>query len=124
MTSMPRDSRGWIVYAGDVLTDGSLVVRTMQYGLILDVGRGFSIESSWSSSLEVDPFRSPERINYERWFADLGTLSEVVMASYDICRSETRCWCECVLDRLVHEAGMPGCLGAFWGWLGDTAVRL
>ena len=122
MTRMPRDSRGWIVYEGDVLTDRRYVVRTAQCAVALKARRGCTVERGWS--LEVDPDRSPERTNYERWFADLGTLSEVVRASYDICRSETRCWCECVLDCLVHEAGMPGCLCAFWGWLGETAVRL
>ena len=127
MSSKPRDSRGWIVYEGDwaATPDGGMFLvvtapRLLDYVFLDRGGTGFVCRMS---QVTVDPFRSPSRTNYERWFADLGTRDEVGSACYGICRAEARCWCECELDKLVHEAGLPGCLRAFWNWLDGEAVR-
>lgn len=125
MTNMPRDSRGWIICTGDVLTDGSLVVSVSDGGLLLEVGHGIMVESSWSSSLEVDPFRSPERTNYERWLADIGTRDDIECALLTLCPRNDDCGC-CPFDNWGFEFsvhGMHGCGGMF-DWINMRAVRL
>lgn len=96
---MPRDNLGRIVYVDDVVLTPHRTAH--QVGAVggdcarLDNGRRVL-----ARLLTVDLDASPERTNYERYFADLGTRDEVVEAADS-----------CLYDRSISCSSCPLC-----GW--------
>ena len=133
----PRDSRGWLIYEGDWVRNSinNVLVRVDKtFGNVLSLSNKatlFSyhpkeptIVSSWSEYLYVDLSRSLTRTNYERWFADLGTLEDVKEAF------DAQCDDMCYSCPLSHwgtyfhtEMKYGGCF-SFNAWLAEEAVRL
>ena len=122
MTSpMPRDSLGRIGYVGDVTTGGSMVyLAKSPYTRMMSQGSFFNAAPV---KLTVDLTASPDRTNYERYFADLGTHEEVArsMPHGDECLDGA---CDsCPFDYWGKAFSMPCdyCV-AFDDWLNEKAV--
>ena len=118
---MPRDRLGRIVYAGDVV-DALGTVEAVSGGMLLF--KSFLGHLPFAAgNVRVDLAASPERTNYERYFADLGTFDEVIKAA-DSCVFDKSIFClGCPLDDWGVAFEMPyvDC-GAFNTWLNETAV--
>lgn len=114
---MPRDSLGRIVYAGDSLTCGATVDCVLPSG---GIGVAFpdGALSGFSPLLDsIDLASSPHRTNYERYFADLGTLSDVYDAYRSIdCHAEGWSCLECPFELVA------GNCSRFSEWLCKEAV--
>lgn len=117
-----RDSLGRIVYVDDVVLTPHRTAH--QVGAVggdcarLDNGRRVL-----ARLLTVDLDASPERTNYERYFADLGTLDEVIDAG-DSCICDMSLWCsDCPFYRWGEAFGISpyDCI-AFIRWLYEKAV--
>lgn len=118
---MFRDRLGRIVYVGDrllALGDVDLIVGGK---LIIGVSHGRFMVSPGRAA--VDLAASPERTNYERYFADLGTREEVADASESCIYDHSISCIGCPLDEWGATFGMPSkhC-GAFDIWLDKKAV--
>lgn len=77
VNTMPRDKLGRIVYESDVLDNGMRIT--------------FIGKRTDASDLEIDLAASPDRTNYERYFADLGTREEVQDAYLSHCSNTAHC---------------------------------
>ena len=100
MNSKPlgRDCLGRLVYASDFIDDGSkigVVCGINRLGEVLIHYRSplgyWIMDKVVSESTEVILDASPKRTNYERYFADLGTLGEVWEAWADLCLETFKC---------------------------------
>ena len=91
---MPRDSLGRIVYVGDRLLALGEVDLIAGGKLIIGVSHGRFMVSPGRAAVDLEA--SPERTNYERYFADLGTRDEVVDAADS-----------CLFDRSISCSGCP-----------------
>lgn len=118
---MPRDSLGRIVYVGDRLLALGEVDLIAGGKLIIGVSHGRFMVSPGRAAVDLEA--SPERTNYERYFADLGTREEVAEAAKAICACSCECpacvlndWCE----TFRVESGF--CLLSFCCWLNKRAV--
>lgn len=105
MEPFGRDSLGRLIYRGDVFI-------------------GLDAEAAWwrRKELTVDLEKSPKRTNYERYFADIGTLDEVIDAAFN--GSDVLCE-DCPLYRWGELCGFDyewsGCAG-FGRWLEQEAT--
>lgn len=109
--AMPRDKLGRIVYEGDVLDNGMRIAFVGKRSCALD--------------LEIDLSMYPERTNHERYFADVGTLEEVIGAFNESCDCTPDCECwKCPFsmwgDRFKCDSSVT-CVG-FKYWLDEMAV--
>lgn len=118
---MPRDSLGRIVYVGDRLLALGEVDLIAGGKLIIGVSHGRFMVSPGRAAVDLEA--SPERTNYERYFADLGTLDEVIDAG-DSCICDMSLWCsDCPFYRWGEAFGISpyDCI-AFIRWLYEKAV--
>ena len=118
---MPRDSLGRIVYVGDRLLALGEVDLIAGGKLIIGVSHGRFMVSPGRAAVDLEA--SPERTNYERYFADLGTRDEVVDAA-DSCLFDRSISCSgCPIDGWGAAFGMSSAYcGSFSDWLDETAV--
>lgn len=115
-----RDSLGRIVYEGDVLTGGYEVVEVMGRRIEF-FDENDDACSVLAYTLTIDLRMSPSRTNYERYFADLGTLEEVRGAFYGDRQDSDLC----KLRRLREEcpfAAIAGRCGDWPRWLDERAA--
>lgn len=101
-----KDKLGRFVYAGDIVTDsfGNIWrIKERLYEPYLDLDPLCYSTSwlIWTESGTINLEASPKRSNYERYFADMGTLEEV------LCLSRTEAGLSCEWD-------CEGC--PFLGW--------
>lgn len=114
---MPRDSLGRIVYVGDVLDGGAVIMtilRDDEAKIAFPTGGVGFIPLRF---VEICLAASPLRTNYERYFADLGTREEIVAAFYAInCQADGIGCFECPFELTAGECW-------YWPyWLDDMAV--
>lgn len=132
-----RDHRGRLIYPGDMLID----IRNGQLATAYkaEYGKNDEYRVYWFNDsgvlingvlydiyAEVDLNLSPERTNYERYFADLGTLDQVVQCSDEICKQYdgkacTETSCPFCWWSLCFWADGP-CLESFATWLEEEAT--
>jgi len=118
---IPRDSLGRIVYVGDRLLALGDVDLIAGGKLLIGVSHGRFMVSPGRAA--VDLAASPERTNYERYFADLGTRDEVVEAA-DSCLYDRSISCSsCPLCGWGAAFGTPSAYCDFFvDWLDKKAV--
>lgn len=131
-----RDHRGRLIYPGDMLIDirnGQLVIAyKAEYGKN-DEYRVYGFNDSgvlingvlYDIYAEVDLNLSPERTNYERYFADKGTFDEIedAFTFREPCGSE---YCEtCPFQAWGEWFGGGDSVGScinFYDWLEEEAT--
>ena len=120
---MPRDSLGRIVYVGDVLTGGAAIIKILpddEAKIAFPTGGVGFIPFRFGI---IDLAASPEHTSYERYFADLGTRDEVVVAA-DSCLGDDSSTCDrCPLEGWGKAFGFhPAGCAYFNRWLDERAV--
>lgn len=118
---MPRDSLGRIVYVGDMI-DGFGWVLSAIGELVAVVNTPFGNAQFAVGNVTIDLAASPERTNYERYFADLGSWEDVLDAITYAC--DTLGCADCPIEDWpeLFGSGEISCLAAFLRWLGEPAV--
>lgn len=78
MEPLGRDSLGRLVYPGDVLTDGTIIIGYDPSRALLKgrLRKWFTMQVL--AGVEVDLAASPRMTNFQRYFADLGTMYTVI----------------------------------------------
>lgn len=124
MTSaMPRDRLGRIVYAGDVV-EGLGTVNAADGGYLLFKAFLGHLPVA-SDRATVNLSASPERTNYERYFADIATRDDIEDARVGVCDSVLDDACSnCVFydwEKFFDIHIVVDCDG-FDAWLDERAV--
>ncbi len=121
---MPRDSLGRIVYVGDMIGGFGLVLSAVEK-LVVVVNTPFGNAPVAVGNVTIDLAASPERTNYERYFADLVTHDKVVETFYDACDETPGLMChKCVfrdLAKCLAAGGDYDCY-EFKRWIDEPAV--
>lgn len=122
-----KDCLGRIIYEGDI--DSNILPKRVEnivsdnwvdVRYLVDITRFFNFPAF---VLEVDLKESPSHTNYERYFADLGTLDEVITAFLRSCTDDMDCH-ECPFSRFGEwiDRETPSCV-SFEFWLYREATE-
>ncbi len=131
MKPLGRDRLGRLIYEGDYVWPHKPddpywipVWREKDGRVAFDEGFGLAEHTTWPEFVTIDLDASPKRTNYERYFADLGSLDEIKEAFDDIEPCDPGACFSCPFRKWGQAFCMGGtgsCLG-FKAWLNQEAT--